>query len=403
MTAEQFGRAAEDGTVYVRTAAGEVAVGQYTIGTPEEGLAFFAAKYDALKAEAELTLQRMQAGRGTVESARELAAKLTAQVAEPHVVGDLPALVAIAEQLTAVAEQKHAERQAAKAAAREAALDKRKALAQEAQGLANSTAWKATQTRFEEILTEWKTLPRSDRAAEQELWKQFSSARQTFDRARREHFANLSKQSSASKAVKQQILAEAEQLAASKEWGPTTIAFRELLDRWKAAPRGTKREEDAMWERFRAFQQAFFDAKKVANEERDESFKANLEVKLALLVEAEALLPITEISKAKAAFRKLADKWDRAGHVPRADLPKLDQRWKAVQSAISEAEAEEWRKNDPSRKAFAASTASKFQESVDRLEEQLASARAKGAGNVEALEAQLANAKALLEAAQRHA
>lgn len=403
MSANPFGRAAEDGTVFVTTPEGEVAVGQYTIGSPEEGLAFFVGKFDALVAEAELTLQRLAAGRGTVESARELATRLQAQSAAPTVVGDLARLAGLATELVAVADEKAAERQAAKAAARAAAIARRTELALEAEGLAKSTAWKATQARFEAILEEWKTLPRADREAEQELWKRFSGARQVFDRARREHFAQLSRQSSAAKAAKTALLAEAEALSTSTEWGPTTIAFRELLDRWKAAPRGTKREEDALWEKFRAYQQAFFDAKRVANDERDESFKANLEVKLLLLAEAEALLPIGNIAAAKSAFRKLADKWEKAGHVPRADLPKVDARWKAVQHAIAEAEAEEWRKNDPSRKAFAASTASKFQESVQRIEQELETAKSNGSPKVAELEAQLANAKALLEAAIRHA
>ena len=398
-----FGRAAEDGTVYVQTQAGEVSVGQYTIGTPEEGLEFFSKKYADLVAEAELALTRLAAGRGTVEFARELSARLTEQVTEPKVVGDLEALVALAAKLNTLADEKHAERQAAKAAAREAALAKREVLATEAEGLANSTQWKTTQARFDALLEEWKALPRSDRDAEQALWKRFSGARQSFDRARRAHFAELSKQSSASKAIKNGLLAEAEQLAASTEWGPTTIAFRELLDRWKAAPRGTKREEDALWERLRKLQQQFFDAKRAANEVRDESQKVNLEAKLALLVEAEALLPVTDAAKAKAAFRQIGVKWDAAGHVPRGDFARVDGRWRAVEKAIREAEEEVWRKNDPSRKAFAASTASKFQESVDRLEKAVADARVKGAANLAELEAQLTNARALVEAAIKHA
>ena len=46
MTTSEWGRVAEDGTVYVRTADGERSVGQYPEGTPEEALAFFAKRYD---------------------------------------------------------------------------------------------------------------------------------------------------------------------------------------------------------------------------------------------------------------------------------------------------------------------------------------------------------------------
>lgn len=403
MSSNNFGRADETCRVFVNTGAGEVEIGQYTIGTPAEALAFYERKYADLLAEADLAIARLTAGRGTADAARELATRLQAQLAAPSVVGDLAELDLRAKQLLLAAEQMQAERSAAKAAARADALAKREQIAVDAESLANSTAWKQTHARFEELLAAWKALPRADREAEQALWKRFSTARQAFDRARRTHFAELGKMSTAAKAAKQALLAEAEKLATSTEWGPTTIAFRELLDRWKAAPRASKKEEDAWWERFRAAQQVFFDAKRAANEIRDEQQKGNLAAKLEVVAAAEKLLPITDVAKAKAELRKLADRFDKAGHVPRADLPKIEARWRAVADAIAEAEREEWRKSDPSRKAFAASTASKLQEAVDRLEEAVASARKQGAKNLADLEAQLANAKAMVEAAIKHA
>ena len=88
--------------------------------------------------------------------------------------------------------------------------------------------------------------------------------------------------------------------------------------------------------------------------------------------------------------------------MPRADISKVEGRWSVVADAIAEAEAEQWRKSDPGRKAFAASTADKFQGAVDKLEEAVSAAKAKGAANLAELEVQLANAKAMLEAAAKH-
>ena len=257
-----FGHASEDGTVYVRTPSGtEVAVGQYTIGTPQEGLEFYVTKYDSLLAEAELTIARLQGGRANAETAREVASRLQAQVESPSCVGDLSVFSAVAATLLEIAEVKHAERHAAKAAAREAALARRTAIADDAETLANSTQWKATQERFAVLLEEWKGLARGDRDEEQIQWKRFSAARQNFDRARRTHFAELSKTTAAAKSAKNEILAEAVVLSTSTEWGPTTAKFRVLMDRWKAAPRGAKKDDDALWAKFRAAQQVFFDAK----------------------------------------------------------------------------------------------------------------------------------------------
>lgn len=398
-----FGRVDAEGNVFVKTAAGEVPVGQYAAGTPAEGLEFFTRKHEALVADAGLALSRLASGKGNPEGALELAGRLEEQAVSPTCVGDLNQLVELAGQLRAAATERAAERAAAKAAAKQQTLARREAIAVEAEGMAASTSWKTTQERFAALLEEWKALPRVDRDAEQSVWRRFSAARQQFDRARRTHHANLAKASAASKSVRKEILAEAEKLAESTDWGATTIRFRELMDAWKAAPRGFKKDDDALWARFRAAQQKFFESKQSANEVRDEELKGNLVIKLELLKEAEALLPIKDIPAAKSALRSISERWHKAGHVPRADLPKVEARLRKVEQAITEAEQEEWRKNDPSRKAFAQDTAAKFQESVTRLEAEVAEAKAKGAANLAKLEQQLVNAKALVEAAIKHA
>ncbi|WP_312006943.1 hypothetical protein [Nocardioides alcanivorans] len=58
----EWGRVAEDGTVFVRTADGERAVGQYPEGTPEEALAFYKNRFEALEFEVNLLAQRVAGG-----------------------------------------------------------------------------------------------------------------------------------------------------------------------------------------------------------------------------------------------------------------------------------------------------------------------------------------------------
>ena len=57
-----MGRVADDGTVFVKTAEGERAVGQYPEGDPAEALKFFTDRYDALAFEVELLETRIKAG-----------------------------------------------------------------------------------------------------------------------------------------------------------------------------------------------------------------------------------------------------------------------------------------------------------------------------------------------------
>src|SRR5690606_15438881 len=124
--------------------------------------------------------------------------------------------------------------------------------------------------------------PRLDRPTEDALWKRFSHARSTFDRERRRWFAELEKRNAEAKAAKEKLVAEAERLSTSTDWGPTSGAYRELMERWKAAGRASRKDDDALWARFRAAQDVFFSARDAANRQTDAEYAANLQVKLGL-------------------------------------------------------------------------------------------------------------------------
>ena len=71
MTTSEWGRVAEDGTVYVRTADGERPVGQYPEGSPEEALAFFAKRYDELAGRSTCSSSGSDAGVVSPDEATE--------------------------------------------------------------------------------------------------------------------------------------------------------------------------------------------------------------------------------------------------------------------------------------------------------------------------------------------
>jgi hypothetical protein len=57
-----FGRVDDDGTVYVKTSAGERVVGSWQAGTPEEGLAHFARRFADIVTEVDLIEARLASG-----------------------------------------------------------------------------------------------------------------------------------------------------------------------------------------------------------------------------------------------------------------------------------------------------------------------------------------------------
>ena len=92
--ASKWGRVEADGTVYVRTADGERAVGQYPAGTPEEALAFFTRRFEALEFEVQLLEQRVRTEALTPDEATESVKQVAAQLVEPNAVGDVVGLSA---------------------------------------------------------------------------------------------------------------------------------------------------------------------------------------------------------------------------------------------------------------------------------------------------------------------
>lgn len=396
-----FGRVTEDGTVYLRLPEGEVVVGQWAAGPPAEGLAFFARKYDDLVVEAQLARQRLVDGKASPESADTTLAKVREALDAHAFVGDVVALRELCDDLAAQATQARERAQAQRAEQRAQAAAAREAIAVEAESLAASTNWRTTNDRFAELVEQWKGLPHADRTTEQALWKRLSAARAQFDKARRAHFAELEGQRKVSVTRKRELIAQAEALSTSTDWATTSRRLRDLMNDWKAAPRGSRQDEEKLWKRFKAAQDAFYAARSVADEQADEQLRENVPAKEALVAEAEGLLPISSVNAAKSALRGIQDRWEKLGLLPKADRDRLERRLKRVEDAIRDAEAERWRTSNPEAKARAESTANVFAEGIAKLEAKRDAAIAAGrAGDAAKLDAQIAQTQALLDAAR---
>ena len=253
-----------------------------------------------------------------------------------------------------------------------------------------------------ELLDEWKALPRIDRAADDQLWRRFSTARTAYTRRRKTHFAEQNEKREGARVVKQRLAKEAEALAKSREWGPTAGAYRELMRQWKAAGPAPRDVEDELWGRFRAAQDTFFGARDAAMAEQDSEFAANAEAKEKLLTEAETLVPVTDVDAAKRAIREIADRWDAIGKVPRDKIRPLEDRMRAVETAIRGIEEEKWRRTDPEKSARADDMVAKLEKACADLEADLEKARAAGdAKKVAAVEENLASRRSFLEMAER--
>ncbi|MDP2774323.1 MAG: DUF349 domain-containing protein [Nocardioides sp.] len=404
MTSTEWGRVGDDGTVYVKIADGERAVGQYPVGTPEEALKFYTDRYLALETEVSLLDQRVRSGVLAPEEATETIKLVRGQVTEANAVGDLAALAARLDSLGPVIAQQRAVRRAEKAQKAAEAKEQKEKIVAAAERIAEGNDWRHGANKLRELLDEWKALPRIDRASDDALWKRFSGARTAYTRRRKSHFAEQDEKRASAQVVKERLAKEAEALASSTDWGPTAGRYRDLMREWKAAGPAPKDVDDALWARFRGSQDTFFGARDAANAALDAEFAVNAEVKEKLLVEAEALLPVTDVDAAKRAFRSIAERWDAAGKVPRDRIKDLEARIRKVEQTIRGLEDEQWRKSDPEKSARADDMVTKLEAAIAGVEADLEKARA--AGNekkVKELEENLESRQAFLEMAKRAA
>lgn len=407
----KHGRVAEDGTVYVILADGsERAVGSYPDATPEEALAYFARKYDELAATADLLAQRLAHTEVSGHDARQSLAHLKEQIGDAHVVGDLAALEATVSALEESVAAKSAAEAELRAAAKAEATTEREKLVAEAETLAATepakVQWKQASTRVRELLEEWKAHqrsgPRLDKDVENALWKRFSHARTAFDKMRKTWFAQLDEEHDHARAAKEKLVKEAEALSTSTDWGPTATAFKRLMQDWKRAGRASRADDDALWARFKAAQDAFFNAKDEVVAAEEAEYAENLVVKEALLVEAEALeISEQNLDAAKAELRRIQDRWDAAGKVPRADIRRVESRLRAVEQQVRDLEDKQWKRSDPELTARAQSMVDQLERAVQGLESDLEAARAAGDdARVATLEGELATKRLWLDSAR---
>jgi hypothetical protein len=368
----KFGRVDDDGTVWLITAAGERVVGSWQAGDTEAAFAHFGRRFDDLSTEITLLEERLAAGTGDARKIKATAAGLAETLPSANVLGDVEAL---ATRLTAIAE--HASEAAAADRTRRdehraAQTARKEALAAEAEELAaTSTQWKVAGDRLRTILDEWKTITGLDRKTDDALWKRYSAARETFNRRRGSHFAELDRERAGAREAKEKLCVKAEALVDSTDWGPTSAEFRKLLVDWKAAGRAARDVDDALWARFKGAQDAFFKARNSATAERDAEFNANATAKEALLSEAERI-DTGNPKAAAAALRVIGDKWDAIGKVPREKSAELERRLRAVEKKVRD--AAEPSGPDPEAQA----RADQFRERAEQYERQAQKAEAAG-------------------------
>jgi Domain of Unknown Function (DUF349) len=376
---DPWGRVDADGTVFVRSADGERAIGSWQAGGAAEAIAFFRRKFEALVTEVDLLEQRIKTTDLSPAQAQAGIARLLDAVTDAHAIGDLNGLHTRIEDLGGLVDHRREEFKAARASARKDAREIKERIVTEAERIAaEATHWKISGERMQQLLEEWKVAPRAERTVETAMWKRLSAARNAFTKRRKAYFATLEAEREATRIRKEKLVAEAEALASSTDWTATAVAFRELMRSWKSAGRAARGVEDELWSRFRTAQETFFKARGELFAQRDAELREHAAAKEKLLTQAERLLPVKDLRATRSALRVIQERWEEAGPVPRDARDRLESGLRRVEDAVRKAEDVRWRRANPEARARAEGTVAQLRTAISQLEKQLAGAREQG-------------------------
>jgi hypothetical protein len=378
LTSSEFGRVDEANNVYLIDGGQERIVGQYPNVPAEDALSYFTRKFDDLAAQVRTLEQRLAAGITDAKSLKTTREHLKAELIEPKAVGNVQNLRDRVEAVTGLIDATSAKANEERAAANELAMVAKEEIAARAEAIVANLGginWKKSAVEMTELFERWQKLqkegPKVPKAKTDPIWKRFSQARAKFEAGRRAFFANLDGSFKEAKAEKTSLVDSAKALV-TKGAGATD-QYKKLQNQWKLAGKAGKAEE-SLWKEFRAAGDAIFAAKKAEDAEIEISHKANLEKKIALNLEIEAL-NLDDIESAKKALANIQARWEKIGHIPRDQVRKIEDPIRKVEKKIADAAADAWRRSDPAAKARSNSLVSQLEEAIAGLEKDLEQAK----------------------------
>lgn len=185
---------------------------------------------------------------------------------------------------------------------------------------------------------QWKETGSASRKANAELFRRFRQAADRFFAAKGEHFRQLRDGLSENLAKKIAICEQAEELKDSTDWRKTADRLVQLQAEWKKIGAVAKKESDAVWTRFRAACDAFFERKKEAESSARSAEQANLKAKREIVDQLAAINPGEGDAPVLAAkVRSLMADYQAVGHVPFRDKDKLHDAYRQQVSRLYDA------------------------------------------------------------------
>ena len=214
-------------------------------------------------------------------------------------------------------------------------LEAKTAFCEQAEALAEDEDVVEAFKELQKLHEQWKDLGPVAKEYRDAVWERFRAATSVINKRYQAHFEGLKAQQADNLKAKEELCAQVEEIAAreinsSSEWNALSKEIEQLQARWRTIGFATRKENQKVYDRFRAACDKFFERKRASFTEFKDSMNANLEKKMAIIEEAEALKDSTDWKATSDRFIELQKQWKEIGAVPRK---KSEQIWKRFRAA----------------------------------------------------------------------
>ncbi len=208
---------------------------------------------------------------------------------------------------------------------------------------------------LQKLHEQWKEYGPVAKEFRESIWARFQAATAVINKRYQAHFEELKSKQKENLAAKEALCVKVEEIAAreissSDEWNSSAKEILAIQAEWRKIGFATKKENQKIYDRFRAACDAFYGRKRDYYSQFREEMEANVEKKLELIKAAEELKSSTEWKKTTEKFIELQKQWKEIGAVPRK---KSEQLWKQFRAACDEFFSERDKNAAPENNYFA--------------------------------------------------
>ncbi len=217
-------------------------------------------------------------------------------------------------------------------------LEAKTAFCEQAEALAENENVVEAFKELQKLHEQWKDLGPVAKEYRDEIWERFRAATSVINKRYQAHFEGLKEQQvknlEAKTALCEQVEAIAEKgITSSTQWNTLSKEIEDIQAKWKTIGFATRKDNQKIYDRFRAACDKFFERKRASLTEFKDSMNANLEKKMAIIEEAESLKTSTDWKATTDRLIELQKQWKEIGAVPRK---KSEQIWKRFRAACDE-------------------------------------------------------------------